>query len=209
MKPRIIDHFGLSERHDISFSEYQDPRDGKKYQTIKIDNIEWFRNNLDFDDTAEFEHSSLIQDVFDAEMPSIKSTGDCGRFYNFYAAQEACPEGWEIPKRSDFIDLFKKIARKEPNEWVAHTKNMIYNTLYGGGSFLGFQNCGFYGYSSYIPPGKKKERSFQGGKSYVFTSTPGSMNNGGSIFIFDPSKKNYIEDVGYDYYPVRPIRKNI
>jgi hypothetical protein len=46
-------------------------------------------------------------------------------------------------------------------------------------------------------------------KEVFITSTPGSMSNGGSIFIFDRISTSYIEDVGYGYYSVRPVRKNI
>ena len=35
------------------------------------------------------------------------------------------------------------------------------------------------------------------------------MSNGGAIFQFRKGTTDYAEDVGYGYYPVRPVRKNI
>lgn len=210
---KIIDHFGLIERLNISFSEFKDPRDGKVYQTVKIGDTEWFRDNLNFDDTKEFEYMGIITDIFGAELPSIESESyyGCGRLYSFHSAQEACPEGWEIPKRGEFIDLFTKITQKPVNEWKEEDRAMIFYTFYGKNSIMNAWQCGSYDFPSWTPDGEKRKREFlkETGKANLFTSTPGSLKNGGSVFTFRADHKSYYEDVRYGYYPVRPIRKNI
>lgn len=210
---KVIDHFGLIERLNVSFSEFKDPRDGKVYQTVKIAGVEWFRDNLNFDDTEEFGNVALLQDVFSVEMPSIEvpDSSTCGRLYSFSAAQEACPEGWEIPKRDDFIELYKKIAQKDPFEWKDEERAMFWYTCYGKNSILGVRDCGYYDYPDFTPREGKREKKFtkKPGWGYIFTSTPGSMGNGGSVFIYRTDYQSGVEDVRYGFYPVRPIRKNI
>ena len=210
---KVIDHFGLIERLNISFSEFKDPRDGQVYKTVKMAGVEWFRDNLNFDDTTEFGNAGLLQDIFSVEMPSLEvpDSSTCGRLYSFSAAQEACPEGWEIPKRDDFIELYKKIAQKDPFEWKDSERAMFWYTCYGKNSILDVKDCGYYDYSDFTPKDGKRVKKFikKPGWGHVFTSTKGSMSDGGSVFIYRSDNQAGVEDVRYGFYPVRPIKKNI
>jgi uncharacterized protein (TIGR02145 family) len=211
---KVIDHFGLIERLNVSFSEFKDTRDGQIYQTVKIAGVEWFRDNLNFDDTEEFGNVALLQDVFSVEMPSVKvpDSDTCGRLYSFSAAQEACPEGWEIPKREDFIELYKKIAQKDPFNWKDPERAMFFYTFYGKNSIMGVKDCGYYDNLDYTTKEvAKREKKFTNkpGWGHIFTSTSGSLINGGSVFVYRSDYKHGVEDVRYGFYPVRPIRKNI
>lgn len=208
---KILDLYGLIEKLDVSFSEFKDPRDGKIYPTVKINGIEWFRENLNFDDTEEFGYAGLIKDVFDVDMPSMEASQECGRLYSFSSAQEACPEGWKIPERSDFIDLFKAITGKDPNEWKNPEKAMIFHTFCGKSSIMNVKQCGRFDYPNWQPSTEKRAKKMlsETGLAFLFTSTPGAMTSGGAVFYFKSSDQSYAEDVKYGYYPVRPIKKNI
>jgi uncharacterized protein (TIGR02145 family) len=200
---KFIDPYGLKQKLGIKISQFTDPRDGKEYKTIIVDGVEWFGQNLDYDISEEHGGRAFV-DLFYDSLPSRthpEKSGECGSLYPFDSLQIACPEGWEIPKRDVFIELFKKITNLPPNEWKTAEKAKIYHAVK---SILSINFCGRF---------DKRVGEIQFMKETLkevfITSTPGSMSNGGSIFIFDRNSTSYIEDVGYGYYSVRPVRKNI
>jgi uncharacterized protein (TIGR02145 family) len=215
----------LFSRSSIKKSEFTDPRDGKTYRTVIMGDVEWFLDNLDYDDTDDFGGNSALEIFFTKEeLPSIKENdinrNGCGRFYRFNSLENACPEGWEIPRRDKFIELFKNITQRNPHEWQDRDREIIFKSLCGNGSILELGMCGSYekprfmGTSSFAGDRPNSNGfNFMGNKTgYYWSSTPGAMNNGGAVFIFGifgGDQKRYLEDVGYGYYAVRPVRKNI
>ena len=202
---KILDPYGFKEKLGMKPSEFTDTRDGKVYKTVIINGVEWFRENLDYDDTEDHGGKMFI-DLFLDKLPSLKpdfKKSNCGTLYTFDSAKMACPEGWEIPDRGIFIDLFKKITNLPPNEWRTSERAKIYHALK---PILGIEFCGKFDKRSFA---KGIDFMGEGLQEYYLTSTPGSMSNGGSIFIFRKDSTDYAEDVGYGYYSVRPIRKNI
>jgi uncharacterized protein (TIGR02145 family) len=219
---KFLDTYGILKDLNPELGEFIDPRDGQKYQTIKIGDIEWFRENLNYDETDEIGGSTLL-DIFDIEpmslkQDSVKDDVSCGRYYSFNSAKFACPKGWEIPKRNVWIDLFIRITGKNPNEWGNHEKHMIYNTLVGPSSILNLKHCGKYE--------SRKDYGIWGSsriaREYTetvlirysilgayLTFTPSAIENGGSIFCFNLAERSFSEEVGHGKYTVRPIRKNI
>ena len=202
-------------------SMFMDERDGKTYRTIIIGETEWFLDNRDYDDTDDFGGNTALEIFFkNEELPSIKeetNRNTCGRYYRFNSLENACPEGWEIPGRNEFIDLFKRITGKDPHLWRDYDREQIFKTLCGFKSLLELTMCGSYEKPRYLGTssfaGQRPNSNgfnFTSNKNgFYWSSTPGSMNNGGAVFIFSGDEKKYLEDVGYGYYTVRPIRKNI
>ncbi len=202
---KILDPYGFREKLGMQTSEFTDPRDGRVYKTVIINGVEWFRENLDYDDTEDYGGKHFM-DIFYDKLPSLKpdfKKSNCGSLYTFDSAKGACPEGWGIPDRNVFMDLFKKITNLPPNEWRESDRVKIYHVLK---PILGIEFCGKFDKKSY---GKGMDLIDEGEKAYYLTSTPGSMSNGGAIFQFRKGTTDYAEDVGYGYYSVRPVRKNI
>jgi uncharacterized protein (TIGR02145 family) len=212
----------LSFSSNVKKSEFTDPRDGKTYRTVIVGDTEWFLDNLDYDDSDDF-GGELALEIFFAkgELPSLKeddiNRNNCGRFYRFNSLKNACPEGWEIPRRDKFVDLFKSVTQRSPHEWKDLDREIIFKSLCGHGSILELGMCGGYDKPIFMGTsafgGNKpnsKDFIFTGNRNgYYWSSTPGSMSNGGAVFIFRGDEKRYLEDVGYGYYAVRPTRKNI
>lgn len=71
---------------------YTDPRDGNKYEWVRIGNAVWTAENVKF---APVKGSVCMQ------------CNVWGRLYNWESAQEACPTSFRIPKISDFESLAK------------------------------------------------------------------------------------------------------
>lgn len=192
----------------VEFSKFTDNRDNKEYDTVIIDGIEWFRNNLDHDNTKDYGGSNFL-DLFNIDPPSKKIPHrDSGRLYSFDSASSACPEGWELPARSVWIDLFKKITKKNPHEWKQADSNMIYQVLSGKGSILNLDLTGYYG-SNIIFRDDHKDFIELGEAGYFWSSNPGALSNGGLSFVFSKKERRYKEIVSYEFCAIRPIRKNI
>ena len=89
----------------VSNAEYgtlADSRDGKNYKTVKIGNLTWMAENLNYDNSATATgsiDSSFCYDGIPANCTKY------GRLYQEYAATAVCPEGWRLPTADDWRDL--------------------------------------------------------------------------------------------------------
>lgn len=74
-----------------------DTRDGKKYLTTKIGSNRWMRQNLAYEEYGvPYVNEPLLSNIF-------------GQYYSWEEATSGniCPEGWELPSESDWVDLAK------------------------------------------------------------------------------------------------------
>lgn len=88
-------------------SDLLDFRDGRRYKTAIINDLEWLSENISFkirDDSWCYNHI-------------CKTSGKYGRLYNFEGALYACTglgEGWRLPTKQELVSL-KSYLEKEPN----------------------------------------------------------------------------------------------
>ena len=87
---------------NVEYGTLTDSRDGKNYKTVKIGNLTWMAENLNFDNSATATgsiDSSFCYDGIPANCTKY------GRLYQEYAATAVCPEGWRLPTADDWRDL--------------------------------------------------------------------------------------------------------
>jgi uncharacterized protein (TIGR02145 family) len=202
---KILDPYGMMIKLGPEFGSFKDPRDGKEYPTVKLNGIEWFRDDLDYEDAGDY--TGGMGDFFDLHTPSYKEEKS-SRMYGFEEAQHACPDGWTIPTRRDWVDLFQKITEKQPHEINEKERHLIYEALVGKNSILRLRLNGNYQIKSDFSWERKKFNHF-GKKAYYWSNTPGALSNGGSCFIFRKNENDFHEDVFYGFCAARPIKKNI
>lgn len=84
-----------SKKIKVRADEFLDARDKQKYRLVKIDNREWFADNLNFASSGSF--------CFDDDENQCMAYG---RLYTWKAAKTACPDGFRLPDQEDFENLW-------------------------------------------------------------------------------------------------------
>jgi len=126
---------------------FTDPRDGKKYKTVKIGTQTWMAENLNY----EAEGSKCYEN-------NPANCAKYGRLYNWRTAMEVCPKGWHLPTNEEWENLVdfaggedtagKKLkAESGWNENGNGTDDFGFSALpggydYSGGSFVNVGNVG-------------------------------------------------------------------
>lgn len=89
--------------HRRGQNTYVDPRDGKVYRTLEINENTWIAQNLDHD---------VGQNCYYLNDPNIGKS--FGRLYDWWSAFKAIPPGWRLPTDEEIIDLISFLGGNAP-----------------------------------------------------------------------------------------------
>ena len=96
---------------EVVADSFVDERDGKVYKTLQFGGQIWMAKNMEYavgDSLIDGEERSA---TYLGLTPAIGNHRyDIGWRYNWEEVQEACPDGWRIPSRSDVKKLLKTIG---------------------------------------------------------------------------------------------------
>jgi len=76
---------------------FTDPRDGQSYRTVKIGNLIWMAQNLNYAHPKKGTNWCYGGDTSNCEK--------YGRLYNWDAARSVCPDKWHLPTLDDWNSL--------------------------------------------------------------------------------------------------------
>jgi len=82
---------------NISYGTFTDLRDSQTYRTVRIGNLTWMAQNLNF--------VMANSHCYDNDNSNCDKYG---RLYTWDAAMETCPVGWRLPTRQDWEDLVRE-----------------------------------------------------------------------------------------------------
>jgi len=162
---------------------FSDSRDGKKYRMVKIGNLTWMAENLNY----KTGNSWCYDD-------NVDNCQKYGRIYDWNTANTACPSGWRLPTRQDWNDLGKaaisgRYSRNDEGKKlksISGWKNKIYDSS-------GTDEFGF----SALPGGQRiSHGSFvgAGSRGYWWSATEHEKYDGVSAWYWNMSPyDSYIE----------------
>jgi uncharacterized protein (TIGR02145 family) len=97
-----------AERIANSFTgTFKDSRDGQTYKWVKIGNQIWLAENLNYE--SAYSKATYIE-VEDGRAIRKRLNG---RTYTWNAAMKACPSGWHLPSRSEWMTLINYLGGKK------------------------------------------------------------------------------------------------
>jgi uncharacterized protein (TIGR02145 family) len=117
------------------YGSFTDPRNGKKYKTVKIGDQVWMAANLAY-------KTSSGCSAYDLNLNNVKKYG---YLYTWEVACKACPNGWRLPTIADWDTLAEFLggkpiagyALKDTVEWESSynvTNQSGFSALPGGRS---------------------------------------------------------------------------
>ena len=179
---------------------FSDARDRSSYKYVIIGSQVWMAENLNYNYKDESAGATNL-----CYESSIDSCAKYGRLYDWYAAKGACPEGWHLPKKSEFSTLIEYAggnsvagkALKSTSEWQPASTGEDGN----GTDSLGFNA---------LPAGGHINVSYNAGKyAYFWTSTESNSLYSYTFsvnYIKEAAFFNYDNNKSTAYYSVRCLK---
>ena len=165
-----------------------DQRDLQEYKTMEIGGRVWMVENLNYQENLEKDVAGVQRDSSWCYKDSSVYCDMQGRLYEWSAAMAACPEGWELPSKADFDNLFASVGGMTNAADSLLSKGFV-SQIHGGYYFMG--------YSSFFEQ-----------YAYFWTSDEVRANNARSV-MFENGRAGASYDETYEKFglSVRCVRK--
>jgi uncharacterized protein (TIGR02145 family) len=133
----------------VAFAQgtFTDPRDKKKYKTVKIGDQTWMAQNLDYNAKGSVCYGN-----------KAANCTKYGRLYDWATAKEACPSGWLLPDSVEWSFLFESVGGQEEAGKKLKAKS-------------GWNK--FDAYAASVPGQKVPQESGNGTDKFGFAALPG------------------------------------
>ena len=162
-----------AEKAERAKTLFTDPRDGNTYKLVKIGNQTWFAENFRYDcGEGCWSHD-------DDESEEI--TKKYGYLYTWNAAVDFCPEGFHLPTKEEWLELFSSLAA-DSDDSSSIAKKMMTANGWNGKNTSGF-NARPSGFIVHNLLDEKNELSDYHEQTCFWSST--KVDDNGVHFDFD------------------------
>ena len=198
------------EKIDIPYetSSIVDSRDGHKYKTVIVDDMEWMAENLDYDD----EESNRVARQCSAKF----GEKHCRQYRMYYAVGGGsenslafiCPEDFHVPFEYEWEKLFEAVGGEEIAGKMLKDENFSTNYKYRGVNAISFSvlatGHGAGKYESYV--GEAAAFRTASGSVVTFGAASNGAGIASAMSYFDGEYTNYSSVQSSDFYSVRCMR---
>lgn len=138
------------------YGKFRDLRDAKLYRTIQIGDQTWMAQNLNYE-------SESGSSCYGGENINCY---EYGRLYTWEAAQTACPDGWGLPTKADFVKLIANVDSDfdETSSSFSNGEKLRTESWYEGSNEIGFSAVAGGDYYS-------EKYSYKGSDAYFWSQT--------------------------------------
>ena len=143
---------------------FTDPRNGQSYDVVKIGDLTWMAENLNFETAMSV-----------CPENDSRNCKRMGRLYSWAEAKSVCPEGWRLPTKANFESL---IASADGSGAVLKARDGWFKKG-NGDDKLGFNALpAGYGFANGAASGSASSNKFDGigGYAYFWSATEDSEN---------------------------------
>ena len=143
---------------------FTDPRNGQSYDVVKIGDLTWMAENLNFETAMSV-----------CPENDSRNCKRMGRLYSWAEAKSVCPEGWRLPTKANFESL---IASADGSGAVLKARDGWFKKG-NGDDKLGFNALpAGYGFVTDAASGAASSNKFDGigGYAYFWSATEDSEN---------------------------------
>ncbi len=197
----------------LSGGTMQDPRDGQTYRTVTIGSQTWMAENLNYKTPSSYCYDNI---------PS--NCDKYGRLYTWDVAFIACPSGWHLPSKEEYVTLFETIGgelNKDPksyhvteSEWTYAEYLYIEDALKSKTGWLSNSGSDRYGFGV-LPAGYKSNDEIVGfdflGYEATFATSSGDGYRGNMVVVELEDEEDVVQLNGdvcskRDAYSVRCLK---
>lgn len=172
---------------------FTDSRDGQSYDVVKIGNLMWMAENLNFETVGSF-----------CPEGDARNCKRLGRLYSWAEARSVCPDGWRLPTKEDFEALVAALSSSLSRAGAALKASDGWFKKGNGSDALGFRA---------LPAGYRgADGKFDGigGYAYFWSATEDAENRESNAFYLFLSFSSDAASINAfakeDYRSVRCVR---
>ena len=169
----------------------EDTRDGNQYEIIKIQNLWWMNENLNYSMPDAF--------CYNNEPTNCETYG---RLYTFDDAMEACPSDWRLPTEKEFEHLMRFIEGKN---WEGRRE------FYVSGTWKDWKNGNNKAGLKISPSGLKHKRKFKtlGDSANFWVYQPEKVREASHIhmYLFGKKEPKRLISFWHNHEINNPIKK--
>ena len=191
------------------YGELIDSRDDQIYRTVKIGDQWWMAENLNYETTRSYCYEKSVEYcskygrlyLWSAAMDSAgrwsENGKDCGYGITCsptYPVRGVCPEGWHLPSRTEWKNLFVAVGGSTNSGTVLKSTSVYSNT----------KPTDAYGFSALFPGIMRSNWTYEGEKRYVHFQSSTEYSNQkvcnltfNNIYTFGIIDSDNEKDYGY------------